>query len=169
MTVIYKELFQLVSQILFYYLFNKLPNWLKCVCVVSGKQGQCLYHGLTMFDQAVWSPKPCLTCLCTGGRVVCDRVTCPMLPCHYTVTPPGECCPVCMEPGRNTTCGDAMVQHQEATEMSNVSDNQRCATFSFATGQAGSYVFNQTIVLLKLKWGRTVQAENMWYRVSDWI
>ncbi|TMS18770.1 Extracellular matrix protein 2 [Larimichthys crocea] len=65
---------------------------------VQGKQGQCLYHGLTMFDQAVWSPKPCLTCLCTGGRVVCDRVTCPMLPCHYTVTPPGECCPVCMEP-----------------------------------------------------------------------
>ncbi|XP_027134789.1 extracellular matrix protein 2 [Larimichthys crocea] len=78
--------------------YNNVQEQHSTYNVIPGKQGQCLYHGLTMFDQAVWSPKPCLTCLCTGGRVVCDRVTCPMLPCHYTVTPPGECCPVCMEP-----------------------------------------------------------------------
>ena len=94
------------------------------VSVVSGKQGQCVYQGLTMFDQAVWSPKPCVTCLCTGGRVVCDEITCPVTDCHFPFTPAGECCPVCMESGRNTTCGNAMVQHQEATEMSNVSENQ---------------------------------------------
>lgn len=85
--------------------------------VVSGKQGQCVYKGLTMFDQAVWSPKPCVTCLCTGGRVVCDEITCPKARCHFPFTPAGECCPVCMEPGRNTTCSSAMVQHEEATEI----------------------------------------------------
>uniref|UniRef100_A0A3B4H7K3 Extracellular matrix protein 2 n=1 Tax=Pundamilia nyererei TaxID=303518 RepID=A0A3B4H7K3_9CICH len=63
-----------------------------------GKQGQCVYQGLTMFDQAVWSPKPCVTCLCTGGRVVCDESTCPEIHCHFPFTPAGECCPVCMEP-----------------------------------------------------------------------
>uniref|UniRef100_A0A3Q4HHW6 Extracellular matrix protein 2 n=1 Tax=Neolamprologus brichardi TaxID=32507 RepID=A0A3Q4HHW6_NEOBR len=58
----------------------------------------CVYQGLTMFDQAVWSPKPCVTCLCTGGRVVCDESTCPEIHCHFPFTPAGECCPVCMEP-----------------------------------------------------------------------
>ncbi|GLD58109.1 extracellular matrix protein 2, partial [Lates japonicus] len=66
--------------------------------VIPGKQGQCVYQGLTMFDQAVWSPKPCVTCLCTGGRVVCDKITCPKVHCHFPFTPAGECCPVCMEP-----------------------------------------------------------------------
>ncbi|XP_070759155.1 extracellular matrix protein 2 [Enoplosus armatus] len=65
--------------------------------VIPGKQGQCVYQGLTMFDQAVWSPKPCVTCLCTGGHVVCDEITCPIIHCHFPFTPAGECCPVCME------------------------------------------------------------------------
>ncbi|XP_054640303.1 extracellular matrix protein 2 isoform X2 [Dunckerocampus dactyliophorus] len=66
--------------------------------ILPGKQGQCIYQGLTMFNQAVWSPQPCVTCLCTGGRVVCDEITCPVMPCRLSLTPPGECCPVCMEP-----------------------------------------------------------------------
>ncbi|XP_075881256.1 extracellular matrix protein 2 isoform X2 [Nelusetta ayraudi] len=66
--------------------------------VIPGKQGQCVYQGLTMFDQAVWSPKPCMTCLCTGGRVVCDEITCTQVDCHFPFTPAGECCPTCMEP-----------------------------------------------------------------------
>ncbi|XP_036957838.1 extracellular matrix protein 2 isoform X1 [Acanthopagrus latus] len=65
--------------------------------VIPGKEGQCVYQGLTMFDLAVWSPKPCVTCLCTGGRVVCDEITCPITHCHFPFTPAGECCPVCME------------------------------------------------------------------------
>ncbi|XP_075952365.1 extracellular matrix protein 2 [Anarhichas minor] len=65
--------------------------------VIPGKQGQCVFQGLTMFDQAVWSPKPCVTCLCTGGRMVCDELTCPKMHCHFPFTPAGECCPVCME------------------------------------------------------------------------
>uniref|UniRef100_UPI0037E8A051 extracellular matrix protein 2 n=1 Tax=Semicossyphus pulcher TaxID=241346 RepID=UPI0037E8A051 len=66
--------------------------------VIPGKQGHCVYQGLTMFDQAVWSPKPCVTCQCTGGRVICDKITCPIPHCHFPFTPAGECCPVCMEP-----------------------------------------------------------------------
>uniref|UniRef100_A0A667Y812 Extracellular matrix protein 2 n=1 Tax=Myripristis murdjan TaxID=586833 RepID=A0A667Y812_9TELE len=80
------------------------------------KQGQCVFQGLTMFDQAVWSPKPCVTCLCTGGRVVCDEITCPIVHCHFPFTPAGECCPVCMEPGRNTTCGNSMERRREEEE-----------------------------------------------------
>ncbi|KAI1890386.1 hypothetical protein AGOR_G00153190 [Albula goreensis] len=63
--------------------------------VLPGRKGQCVYQGITMFDKAVWSPKPCLTCLCSRGTVVCDEVSCPRPRCPHTVTPPGECCPVC--------------------------------------------------------------------------
>ncbi|XP_028263083.1 extracellular matrix protein 2 isoform X1 [Parambassis ranga] len=66
--------------------------------VIPGKQGQCVYQGLTLFDQAVWSPKPCVTCLCARGQVVCDEITCPMVHCLFPFTPAGECCPICMEP-----------------------------------------------------------------------
>ncbi|XP_067101228.1 extracellular matrix protein 2 isoform X1 [Osmerus mordax] len=65
--------------------------------VIPGKQGQCVYQGITMFNKAVWSPKPCVTCLCTGGEVVCDEVSCPTMHCHFPFIPTGECCPVCMD------------------------------------------------------------------------
>ncbi|XP_045068262.1 extracellular matrix protein 2 [Coregonus clupeaformis] len=65
--------------------------------VIPGKQGQCVYQGITMFEQAVWSPKPCVTCLCSGGEVLCDEVTCPPLRCHFPYPTTGECCPVCMD------------------------------------------------------------------------
>uniref|UniRef100_A0A3B3VNN6 Extracellular matrix protein 2 n=1 Tax=Poecilia latipinna TaxID=48699 RepID=A0A3B3VNN6_9TELE len=67
------------------------------------KQTQCVYRGLTMLDLAVWSPSPCVTCLCSEGRVVCDEMICPTMHCPSPATPAGRCCPVCMEPGRNTT------------------------------------------------------------------
>ncbi|KAJ8258429.1 hypothetical protein COCON_G00174410 [Conger conger] len=63
--------------------------------VIPGRKGQCMYQGITMFDRAVWSPKPCLTCLCSNGLVACDEVSCPRLRCPRTVIPVGECCPVC--------------------------------------------------------------------------
>ncbi|KAM8916544.1 extracellular matrix protein 2 isoform 2-T3 [Spinachia spinachia] len=65
--------------------------------VIPGKQGRCVFQGLTMFHQAVWAPEPCVTCLCAAGRVVCDEITCPTMHCHFPFTPAGECCPVCME------------------------------------------------------------------------
>ncbi|XP_030632252.1 extracellular matrix protein 2 [Chanos chanos] len=65
--------------------------------VIPGKTGQCVFRGITMFEKAVWSPKPCVTCLCSNGAVICDEITCPALRCHLTFTPTGECCPVCMD------------------------------------------------------------------------
>ncbi|XP_018600131.1 extracellular matrix protein 2 isoform X2 [Scleropages formosus] len=65
--------------------------------VLPGKKGACQYRGIAMFDKAVWSPKPCITCLCTSGKVVCDEFTCPRLHCPITIRLPGECCPVCTE------------------------------------------------------------------------
>ncbi|XP_045932502.1 extracellular matrix protein 2 isoform X2 [Micropterus dolomieu] len=78
--------------------YKKLQEQHASYNVIPGKQGQCVYQGLTMFDQAVWSPKPCVTCLCTRGQVVCDEITCPIMHCHFPFTPAGECCPVCMKP-----------------------------------------------------------------------
>ncbi|KAG7478124.1 hypothetical protein MATL_G00077120 [Megalops atlanticus] len=63
--------------------------------VIPGKKGQCVFQGITMFDKAVWSPKPCVTCLCSNGVVACDEIHCPRLHCPLTITPVGECCPVC--------------------------------------------------------------------------
>ncbi|CAF89734.1 unnamed protein product, partial [Tetraodon nigroviridis] len=74
-----------------------LPPFLPSLVVFSGKPGQCVFQGLTMFDQAMWSPKSCVTCLCTGGQVVCEEVSCPTTRCYFPSTPVGECCPVCME------------------------------------------------------------------------
>ncbi|XP_062400699.1 extracellular matrix protein 2 isoform X2 [Sardina pilchardus] len=65
--------------------------------IIPGRRGQCQYMGITMFDKAVWSPKACVTCLCSEGSVVCDEVTCPTLRCQLAYTPIGECCPVCEE------------------------------------------------------------------------
>lgn len=53
-----------------------------------------------MFDKAVWSPKPCVTCLCSKGEVICDTAMCHPLKCPKTIIPPGECCPVCSDTGK---------------------------------------------------------------------
>lgn len=52
-----------------------------------------------MFDKAVWSPKPCITCLCSKGEVICDTTMCHPLKCPQTIIPAGECCPVCSDTG----------------------------------------------------------------------
>ncbi|XP_057701928.1 extracellular matrix protein 2 [Corythoichthys intestinalis] len=77
--------------------YRDAPEMHSSYNVLPGKTGQCAYQGMTMFDQAVWSPGPCVTCLCTGGRVVCDRQACPITPCRLPLAPAaaGECCPVC--------------------------------------------------------------------------
>uniref|UniRef100_A0A8C3GTG9 Extracellular matrix protein 2 n=1 Tax=Corvus moneduloides TaxID=1196302 RepID=A0A8C3GTG9_CORMO len=67
--------------------------------VLPGKNGQCTANGMIMFDKAVWSPKPCVTCLCSKGEVICDTTMCHPLKCPQTIIPAGECCPVCSETG----------------------------------------------------------------------
>ncbi|NXL90613.1 ECM2 protein, partial [Alectura lathami] len=65
--------------------------------VLPGKKGQCTANGMIMFDKAVWSPKPCVTCLCSKGEVICDTAMCHPLKCPRTIIPEGECCPVCSD------------------------------------------------------------------------
>ncbi|NXC05194.1 ECM2 protein, partial [Orthonyx spaldingii] len=65
--------------------------------VLPGRKGQCTANGMIMFDKAVWSPKPCVTCLCSKGEVICDTTMCHPLKCPQTIVPAGECCPVCSE------------------------------------------------------------------------
>ncbi|XP_066553948.1 extracellular matrix protein 2 isoform X2 [Amia ocellicauda] len=86
--------------------------------VLPGKHGQCVYHGITMFDKAVWSPKPCITCLCANGNIACDEMKCPTLSCPLSVKPPGECCPVCtdIEPNDPSELGPGPPRSQAEIE-----------------------------------------------------
>ncbi|NXD77529.1 ECM2 protein, partial [Halcyon senegalensis] len=65
--------------------------------VLPGKKGHCTANGMIMYDKAVWSPKPCVTCLCSKGEVICDTAMCHPLKCPQTIIPEGECCPVCSD------------------------------------------------------------------------
>ncbi|KAF6118402.1 extracellular matrix protein 2 [Phyllostomus discolor] len=65
--------------------------------VLPGKKGHCLVNGMTMYNKAVWSPELCTTCLCSNGRVLCDKTMCHPQRCPQTIIPEGECCPVCSD------------------------------------------------------------------------
>ncbi|KAM6126255.1 Extracellular matrix protein 2 [Phoenicopterus ruber ruber] len=65
--------------------------------VLPGKKGHCTANGMILYDKAVWSPKPCVTCLCSKGEVICDTTMCHPLKCPKTIIPAGECCPVCSD------------------------------------------------------------------------
>ncbi|NXW36059.1 ECM2 protein, partial [Phaetusa simplex] len=65
--------------------------------VLPGKKGHCTANGMIMYDKAVWSPQPCITCLCSKGEVICDTTMCHPLKCPRTIIPTGECCPVCSD------------------------------------------------------------------------
>uniref|UniRef100_A0A6I8MZZ3 Extracellular matrix protein 2 n=1 Tax=Ornithorhynchus anatinus TaxID=9258 RepID=A0A6I8MZZ3_ORNAN len=65
--------------------------------VLPGKKGHCSVNGMIMYNKAVWSPKPCLICLCSNGNVVCDETICHPQTCPRTRIPDGECCPVCSD------------------------------------------------------------------------
>ncbi|XP_032164300.1 extracellular matrix protein 2 isoform X1 [Mustela erminea] len=88
--------------------------------VLPGKQGHCLVNGMTMYNRAVWSPEPCTTCLCLNGRVLCDETMCRPPTCPQTVTPEGECCPVCSDAA--TSRGTAL---SDRSEFSGDSSEQR--------------------------------------------
>ncbi|NXB33534.1 ECM2 protein, partial [Eulacestoma nigropectus] len=84
--------------------------------VLPGKKGQCTANGMIMFDKAVWSPKPCVTCLCSKGEVICDTTTCHPLKCPQTIIPAGECCPVCSETA--SSLDSSMISLDDITELS---------------------------------------------------
>ncbi|NXR35128.1 ECM2 protein, partial [Zosterops hypoxanthus] len=84
--------------------------------VLPGKKGQCTANGMIMFDKAVWSPKPCVTCLCSKGEVICDTAMCHPLTCPLTIIPAGECCPVCSETA--SSLDSSIISQDDINEMS---------------------------------------------------
>ncbi|XP_072928773.1 extracellular matrix protein 2 [Hemitrygon akajei] len=83
--------------------------------VLPGRQGHCKANGMIMYHNAVWSPKPCLICLCSSGKIVCDEMTCPILKCARTMIPTGECCPICTsyEPNDPSETYPAILNNQD--------------------------------------------------------
>uniref|UniRef100_A0A8C1TIA7 Extracellular matrix protein 2 n=1 Tax=Cyprinus carpio TaxID=7962 RepID=A0A8C1TIA7_CYPCA len=94
-----------------YILITFLNVLLVCV-IISGKTEHCVFRGITMYDKTVWSPKPCVNCLCSSGEVVCDRILCPTLQCQLKFQPIGECCPICIDPGL-----EKQVKQQQCIEL----------------------------------------------------
>ena len=57
----------------------------------------CTENGKVYNNNDMWNPEPCRICVCSRGTTVCEDVACKDLgDCQETVTPEGECCPVCV-------------------------------------------------------------------------
>uniref|UniRef100_A0A1I8BBI8 VWFC domain-containing protein n=1 Tax=Meloidogyne hapla TaxID=6305 RepID=A0A1I8BBI8_MELHA len=66
-------------------------------CPRCGKR--CLFNGRFYESGETFSPKTCTYCSCLDGRMECSfkfPTHCPRLDCQDQETPPGECCPVCV-------------------------------------------------------------------------
>ncbi|XP_046678316.1 dorsal-ventral patterning protein Sog isoform X2 [Homalodisca vitripennis] len=56
------------------------------------------FHSESFHDEGTQWPsrsEPCTMCNCHHGRVKCDPVICPPLPCTNPIQPSGQCCPTC--------------------------------------------------------------------------
>ncbi|NXO05288.1 ECM2 protein, partial [Rhinopomastus cyanomelas] len=84
--------------------------------VIPGRKGHCTANGMIMYDKAVWSPKPCVTCLCSKGEVICDTTMCPTLKCPHSIIPAGECCPVCSDAG--SSWDSTLISLDDTSELS---------------------------------------------------
>ncbi|XP_067880227.1 extracellular matrix protein 2-like [Heterodontus francisci] len=69
----------------------------------------CVVNGLTLYQGAVWSPRPCTVCACEEGQAICEDIECPATNCRRSRRPPGQCCPVCLP---DTTQGDTATGSQ---------------------------------------------------------
>ncbi|KAH0508324.1 Kielin/chordin-like protein [Microtus ochrogaster] len=55
----------------------------------------CSHNGQSYGHGETFSPDACTTCHCLAGAVQCRGPSCSELNCLETLTPPGECCPIC--------------------------------------------------------------------------
>ncbi|XP_057181565.1 extracellular matrix protein 2 isoform X2 [Triplophysa rosa] len=92
--------------------------------VNAGKSEHCVFRGITMFDKTVWSPKPCVTCICTSGEVVCDQIKCLALQCHLKFQPIGQCCPICIQPDAPEFSGHSPIPDILAEADNRISQSQ---------------------------------------------
>nr|XP_018911499.1 PREDICTED: BMP-binding endothelial regulator protein [Bemisia tabaci] len=81
-------------------------------CLDLPKSTECIDHGRTYQNGAVWQVDACKSCACMDGQVKCAQQTCPQLntPCppnSKLIHDPGQCCPRCVDSdGVCTVFGD---------------------------------------------------------------
>ncbi|MCJ8733662.1 hypothetical protein PDJAM_G00226190 [Pangasius djambal] len=79
----------------------RIDNHTECSCssgrVQCETSNRCAYKGGVYEHEEVFVPRtnPCLSCICSGGKVVCNNVPCPTPDCGLVETVSGECCPRC--------------------------------------------------------------------------
>ncbi|GAB1609489.1 cysteine-rich motor neuron 1 protein-like isoform X3 [Argonauta hians] len=62
----------------------------KCV-----NKNSCFSHGASYQHGDVWKLDNCTECSCNDSLTYCQRQTCRSLQCNETITPVGQCCPIC--------------------------------------------------------------------------
>lgn len=122
--------------------------------VLPGKEGRCFANGMIMYDKAVWSPKPCVTCLCAKGKVLCDETLCHPLTCHQTKIPEGECCPVCADIALSSDTPEFSGDSSEPNEPSEQALQDR------HTGNEKDELFKKEEKLFQLKKMNITDKEN---------
>lgn len=87
----------------------------------------------------MWNPEPCKICVCDKGTAVCEDVVCEDLGnCQKTVTPEGECCPVCLTAVSTLTPSTDPITGKY--QFFNLFINQFIEDFGYATSKL-SYLF----------------------------
>ncbi|XP_029989355.1 extracellular matrix protein 2 isoform X2 [Sphaeramia orbicularis] len=92
--------------------YKNLPEPQSNYTIITGEHSQCVFQGGMVSDQDVWSPKPCVTCLCSEGQVLCQHITCPIMHCSFPIST-GECCPICTDPVPNDPSDPVTLLTQE--------------------------------------------------------
>ncbi|GAA6066643.1 kielin/chordin-like protein [Tachysurus ichikawai] len=89
----------------------------------------CVYDGGVYDDNDVFVPRtnPCLTCVCSGGNVVCSSAPCPTPDCGLVETVSGDCCPRCR------SCVHEGVQHEHGSTWHHPRD--RCSVCTCSEGR----------------------------------
>ncbi|KAB5575222.1 hypothetical protein PHYPO_G00218350 [Pangasianodon hypophthalmus] len=94
----------------------RTENHSECSCssgtVQCDTSNRCVYNGGVYDQEEVFVPRtnPCLSCVCSNGKVACSNVPCPTPDCGLVETVSGECCPRCR------SCGHYDVRHEHGSK-----------------------------------------------------
>ncbi|XP_062433601.1 thrombospondin-1 [Rhea pennata] len=63
--------------------------------VVQITPGVCIHNGIFHKNKEEWTIDSCTECTCQNSATICQKVSCPLMPCSNATVPDGECCPRC--------------------------------------------------------------------------
>nr|XP_013795880.1 PREDICTED: thrombospondin-1 isoform X3 [Apteryx mantelli mantelli] len=63
--------------------------------VVQITPGVCIHNGIFHKNKEEWTIDSCTECTCQNSATICQKVSCPLMPCSNATIPDGECCPRC--------------------------------------------------------------------------